>query len=53
MAKPGRRRIEPDGMYFLESGTAVVLDREGEQINVLREGQYFGEYGGKDIRALS
>ena len=35
---------EPDGMYFLESGTAVVLDREGEQINVLREGQYFGEY---------
>lgn len=35
---------EPDGMYFLESGVAVVLDREGEQINVLREGQYFGEY---------
>ena len=35
---------EPDGMYFLESGTAVVLDREGEQINVLQEGQYFGEY---------
>ena len=35
---------EPDGMYFLESGTAVVLDRDGEQINVLQEGQYFGEY---------
>jgi len=35
---------EADGLYFLESGTAVVLDREGEQINVLREGQYFGEY---------
>ena len=35
---------EPDGMFFLESGTAVVLDREGEQINVLQEGQYFGEY---------
>lgn len=35
---------EADGLYFLESGTAVVLDRDGEQINVLREGQYFGEY---------
>ena len=35
---------EADGMYFLESGTAVVLDREGEQINILHEGQYFGEY---------
>lgn len=35
---------EPDGMFFLESGTAVVLDRAGEQINVLQEGQYFGEY---------
>ena len=35
---------EPDGMYFLESGTAVVLDRDGEQINILQEGQYFGEY---------
>ncbi|MBO4330534.1 MAG: cyclic nucleotide-binding domain-containing protein, partial [Oscillospiraceae bacterium] len=35
---------EPDGMFFLESGTAIVLSREGEQINVMREGQYFGEY---------
>ena len=35
---------EADGMYFLESGTAVVLDRDGEQINIMREGQYFGEY---------
>ncbi len=35
---------EPDGMFFLESGTAVVLDREGEQINVMRPGSYFGEY---------
>ena len=35
---------EADGLYFLESGTAVVLDRDGEQINVLREGQYFGQY---------
>ena len=36
---------EPDGMYFLESGAALVLDRDGEQINVMHEGQYFGEYG--------
>ena len=35
----------PDGMFFLESGVALVLDRDGEQINVLHEGQYFGEYG--------
>ncbi len=35
---------EADGMYFLESGTAVVLNREGEQINIMRSGQYFGEY---------
>ena len=35
---------EADGIYFLESGTAVVLDREGEQINVLHPGSYFGEY---------
>ena len=36
---------EPDCMYFLETGTAVVLSREGEQINIMHEGQYFGEYG--------
>ena len=35
---------EPDGMFFLESGTAVVLGREGEQLNIMHEGQYFGEY---------
>lgn len=35
----------PDGMFFLESGSAVVLGREGEQLNLLRKGQYFGEYG--------
>lgn len=35
---------EADGMYFLESGTALVLDREGNQINILHEGQHFGEY---------
>lgn len=36
---------QPDGMYFLESGVALVLNRDGEQINVMHEGQYFGEYG--------
>lgn len=36
---------EPDCMYFLETGTAIVLSREGEQINIMHEGQYFGEYG--------
>lgn len=35
---------EPDGMYFLESGTAVVLGRDGYQINIMHEGQHFGEY---------
>ncbi len=35
---------EADGMFFLESGTAVVLNRDGEQVNLLRKGQYFGEY---------
>lgn len=35
---------EADGMYFLESGSAVVLDRDGHQLNMLNEGQYFGEY---------
>ena len=29
---------EPDGMYFLESGTAVVLDREGDLRGVLSLG---------------
>ncbi|MCR5278049.1 MAG: cyclic nucleotide-binding domain-containing protein [Lachnospiraceae bacterium] len=36
---------EPDGMFFLESGTAIVLDRSGERVNILSVGQYFGEYG--------
>ncbi len=35
---------EADGMYFIESGTVVVLDENGNQINVLHVGQYFGEY---------
>ncbi len=33
-----------DGMYFIESGTVVVLDANNKQINVLHVGQYFGEY---------
>lgn len=36
---------DPDGMFFIESGTAVVLDGDMRQINVLHVGQYFGEYG--------
>jgi len=36
---------EPDAMYFLESGTCAVLGRDGDQINLMQEGQYFGEYG--------
>lgn len=35
---------EPDGMYFLESGSVAVLDRDGKQINLMHNGQYFGEY---------
>ena len=35
---------EPDGMYFIESGAAVVLGRDESQLNVLHIGQYFGEY---------
>ena len=35
---------DPDGMYFLESGTAAVINREGKQVNVMKEGQCFGEY---------
>ena len=35
---------EADGMYFIESGSVVVLDGDGNQINVLHVGQYFGEY---------
>ena len=35
----------PDGVYLLSEGTAEVLDRDGAQINIMHEGQYFGEYG--------
>ncbi|MCR5406519.1 MAG: cyclic nucleotide-binding domain-containing protein [Lachnospiraceae bacterium] len=35
---------EADGMYFIESGTVVVLDKNNRQINMLHVGQYFGEY---------
>ncbi len=35
---------EADGMYFIESGAVIVLDRDGEQLNILHIGQYFGEY---------
>ncbi len=36
---------EPDGMYFIESGTAIVFGRGNEQLNILHHGDYFGEYG--------
>ncbi|MBQ9459387.1 MAG: cyclic nucleotide-binding domain-containing protein [Oscillospiraceae bacterium] len=35
---------EADGVYFLESGSVAVLDRDGTQINLMHSGQYFGEY---------
>ena len=35
---------EADGMYFIESGTVVILDKNNRQINMLHVGQYFGEY---------
>lgn len=33
-----------DGMYFIDSGSAVVLNDEGDQVNILHKGNYFGEY---------
>ena len=36
---------EADALYFIDDGTCDVLDRDGEQVNEMREGQYFGEYG--------
>ena len=35
---------ESDGMYFIDSGTAVVLNEEGDQVNILHKSNYFGEY---------
>ncbi|MCR5829217.1 MAG: cyclic nucleotide-binding domain-containing protein [Lachnospiraceae bacterium] len=35
---------ESDGMYFIDSGTAVVLNDQGDQVNLLHKGNYFGEY---------
>lgn len=35
---------DPDGMYFIEVGSVVVLDRDMKQVNLLEVGQYFGEY---------
>ena len=34
-----------DALYFLDDGICDVFDRDGEQVNEMREGQYFGEYG--------
>ena len=35
---------ESDGMYFIDSGSAVVLNDEGDQVNILHKGNYIGEY---------
>ncbi len=35
---------ESDGMYFIDSGAAVVLNEDGDQVNILHKGNYFGEY---------
>lgn len=35
---------ESDGMYFIDSGAAVVLNEDGDQVNILHKGTYFGEY---------
>ena len=34
-----------DALYFLDDGICDVFDRDGEQVNEMHEGQYFGEYG--------
>ncbi|MCQ2553347.1 MAG: cyclic nucleotide-binding domain-containing protein [Clostridia bacterium] len=36
---------EPDYMYFLESGLAGVYSKDNKQINLMRRGIFFGEYG--------
>lgn len=35
---------DADGMFFIESGSATVLNKNGEQVNLMHIGQYFGEY---------
>lgn len=35
---------EADGLYFLEEGQVTVFDADGEQVNEMGAGQYFGEY---------
>ena len=35
---------DSDGMYFIDSGAATVLDGDGNQVNILHKGSYFGEY---------
>ena len=35
---------DADGMFFIESGAATVLNKNGEQVNLMHVGQYFGEY---------
>lgn len=35
---------DADGMFFIEDGQTVVLNNEGEEVNELFAGHYFGEY---------
>lgn len=35
---------EADGLYFLEEGQATVMNAQGEAVNEMGAGQYFGEY---------
>ncbi|MDO4500524.1 MAG: cyclic nucleotide-binding domain-containing protein [Erysipelotrichaceae bacterium] len=33
-----------DGLYFIEDGQATVLNKDGEAVNEMSAGHYFGEY---------
>lgn len=35
---------DADGLYFIEEGQVTVYDAEGEPVNEMGAGQYFGEY---------
>ena len=35
---------DADGIFFIEDGQTVVLNNEGEEVNELFAGHYFGEY---------
>lgn len=35
---------EADGLYFIDEGQATVINNDGEAVNEMVAGQYFGEY---------